>query len=160
MKTRVSGAGAVALVLSLLLALALSAGAFAQDASGDPEPGTVVNSAPTTLLATRVITTDQATPAQAIDRWNGVDLFVAVDVASGGALTGTVQFSADGSNWADGYWYSVTSTGTLVSNLYRTIQTADGTTYIKVPTAGQYMRINLDVTGTVTPTIAGVYKNN
>lgn len=153
-------AGAIALLLSLLLAVALAVPMYAQDASGDPDPATVVNVTPVTLLATRVITVDQVTAGQNTSRWNSIDLFSSVTVASGGALTTTLQFSADGVRWANAYWYSVNSTGTVSSNMYRFIQTSDGTNYLRVPLAGQYVRLDLDVTGTVTPTLVGVFKNN
>jgi hypothetical protein len=53
-----------------------------------------------------VYTSDQQTAALDISRYNGGDLFVTVDVADASALTTTIQYSADGENYADCYWLS------------------------------------------------------
>jgi hypothetical protein len=140
---------------ALLLMFVLLGVAQAQDVNGVPQPGTIQNSAPVTVIASKVITTDQN-----ISRYNGADLFITVDVAADSALTTTLQFAGDATNFANGYWYSLTTTGTLVSNPYRVIQTAHGTNYIRTAYAGQYGRLSLDVTGTVTVTAILAQKNN
>lgn len=147
-------------VVAVLLVLALFGLVSAQADNGNPLPGTVTNVQAVTIIESQVITTDQNSDGLDISRYNGGDLFVTVDVGSASALTTTVQFSADGSNFANGYYLATKSDGTFTTNSYRTIQTADGTSYVKAAFAGQQGRLNFDVTGTVTVTAILVQRNN
>jgi len=155
---KIRGLGGV--VIALLLALALFGVVGAQADNGAPLPGTVMNVQAATILSSAVITTDQQTDALDISRYNGGDLFVTVDVAVNSALTTTLQFSADGVGFANCYWYAAKDDGTFTTNLCRTIQTADGTNYVRAAFAGQTGRLDLDVTGTVTVTAILVQRNN
>jgi hypothetical protein len=156
------GFAGLAVAAALLLAITLLSGGsvLAQDDNGVPLPGTVNNSAPVTVISSKVITADQNTAAIDISRYNGADLFVTVDVAADSALTTTLQFGGDNTHFADGYWYSTDLSGTLVSHAYQVIQTADGTSYIRTAYAGQFGRLALDVTGTVTVTTAILAQKN
>lgn len=146
--------------IALLLVLALFGVVGAQTDNGAPMPGTVMNVQAVTILNSQVITTDQQTDALDISRYNGGDLFVTVDVAADSALTTTLQFSADGTNFADCYWLAAKDDATFTTNLCRTIQTADGTSYTRAAFAGQYGRLSMDVTGTVTVTTILIQRNN
>jgi hypothetical protein len=161
-KTVFGGPQAIALVaLTLMLALFGAVGTVdAQSDSGMPLPGTIMNVQPVTIVESAVYTSDQQTAALDISRYNGGDLFVTVDVADASALTTTIQYSADGENYADCYWLSAEGDGTFATNTCQTIQTADGTAYTRAAIAGQYGRLDMDVTGTVTVTAYIVLRNN
>lgn len=123
----------------------------------------------------------------ALDGWSVADIFIIADGTGTWSLTATPQFSPDGSNWTSAdYEYvansftesstttitntaSVTSTNVTVSSLsgsatvttqtHARTMTSDGTEYIRVPLAGEYMRVQMAVTGAVTPTIMVTYRN-
>lgn len=147
-------------VLALVLSVALVAGLSAQADNGSPLPGTVTNVQPVTILSSSVITSDRATAAFDVSRYNAGDLFMTVDVGAGAALTTVLQYSADGVNFANCYWSATKSDGTFTTNACRTIQSADGTAYIRAPIAGTRARLNFDVTGTVTVTAATLVQRN
>ncbi len=123
-------------------------------------PGTVSNVQAVTIFSSEVITTDQQSTALDISPYQGGDLFVTVDVDTDSALTTTLQFSGDGTNFANCYWKATKSDGTFTSNTCQIIQTAGGTSYTRAALAGQYGRLDLDVTGTVTVTAVLVQRNN
>jgi len=146
--------------MAMVLAIVLFGVVAAQSDNGNPLPGTVMNVQAVTIFSSDVITTDQQSTALDISRYQGGDLFVTVDVGAASALTTTLQFSGDGTNFANCYWRATKSDGTFTSNTCQTIQTADGTSYTRAALAGQYGRLDLDVTGTVTVTAVLVQRNN
>lgn len=147
-------------VLAVVLTLALAAGLSAQSDNGSPLPGTVTNVQAATILSSYVITSDRATAGFDVSRYNAGDLFMTVDVGAASALTTVLQYSADGVNFANCYWSATKSDGTFTTNTCRTIQSADGTVYIRAPIAGTRARLNFDVTGTVTVTAATLVQRN
>lgn len=84
--------------------------------------------------------------------WKSVDIFVTGAVSGTAWLTATAQVSADGTNWANAnyeYWTgSTVGTKTQQRSL-----SANGTTYMSVPLAGEYWRVSLQATGGVTTTV-------
>ena len=115
------------------------------------------------------------------------DVFIIADGTGTWSLTATPQLSPDGDNWtgadyeyvANGFSQtatttitntdSVTSTQVTVSELSGTAtvttqalsrtMSADGMEYVRVPLAGEYLRVQLAVTGAVTPTVIVTYRN-
>jgi len=115
--------------------------------------------------------------------WNEADVFVTVDLGTATTITVTAQHSADGSDWADAFYsYKsdtlaqtttiLTSTGvttatsttsnstSLEEQEYQMVFTADGTDYMRLPIAGEYLRFSMEYSGTVTPTIDVTLRNN
>lgn len=86
--------------------------------------------------------------------WTEADVFVSGVVAATKVMTVTAQFSADGTNWADGTYNNVNSSGVNVA-VARSVALAAGTStkYMTVPATGQYLRFKIEHTGDVTPTI-------
>lgn len=119
-----------------------------------------------------------------VSEWNSVDIFVTADISGTATLTVTPQFSADQSNWTDAdYTYpaltqstsqTITNTGIITSvqlintsistalttQTHYTVQTADGVDYMRVPVAGEYMRLKLQRSGTITATVLATVRNN
>lgn len=84
-----------------------------------------------------------------INGWAGGDAFINADFATTGTLTATVQFSADGTNWATGV--NTNASGTEVT--LQEVITNDGDGMVHIPMAGQYVRFKLEPSASVTPTI-------
>lgn len=84
--------------------------------------------------------------------YESVDIFFSSDVTGATWVTATAQVSADGVNWANAtqdYWTgSAIATATKARSL-----SADGTTYMNVPLAGEYWRVSIQTTGVATNTI-------
>jgi hypothetical protein len=115
--------------------------------------------------------------------WHSADVFVTVDISGTATLTVTPQFSTDASNWTDATYDYVadtlvetttvlTSTGvttatstlssssTVTEGTYRIVISADGTDYLRVPIAGEYMRVKLAYSGEITPTVTVTLRND
>ncbi len=179
----------LALVLALSLGLWLSLSTQAQDV-GAPLPGTVAQTRFLTFYGPTVTvsgTTYSATPltvqgqdASLVVAWHSADVFVTADVSGTATVTVTPQLSADQVNWTDAdYTYigvnssatyttngAITSSSAPVVQAYRAVLSADGTDYLRVPLAGQYLRFKIDAfvtvspTAAVTPTIQVVLRND
>jgi len=84
--------------------------------------------------------------------WKSVDVFVTGTLSGTAWLTATAQVSADGTNWANAnyeYWTgSAIGTKTQARSL-----SANGTTYMSIPLAGEYWRVSVQTTGGVTTTV-------
>jgi hypothetical protein len=117
--------------------------------------------------------------ASNMDNWHAADVFVTGQVASTKLLTVTAQLSPDGVNWANAFYRyvaptltstsvavshsgSITSTTTtattssaLVNQAYQLAfnSTTASTSYFQMPVAGEWLRFQIQHTGTVTPTI-------
>lgn len=116
-----------------------------------------------------------------------VDVFATVDMAGSDVVTITPQFSANQSDWADADYSYVadnlsqtttvlTSTGVTTATsttsqsssitwqTYQTVFSADGTDYLRLPVAGEYLRFKIEystsTTSTITPTILATLRNN
>ena len=119
-----------------------------------------------------------------ITDWHSADVFVTADISGTATLTATVQVSADQVNWADAdYVYAtstadisaaadvsgtvtLTATGTsaLTTQAHQIVLSADGTDYLRVPLAGEYMRVKLEAssiaTNTVTAPVQATLRND
>ena len=173
----------LALMLTPILAQSTGPGA-------PPSSGTVAGIAALTLYSapltgsTTVYSTRDVNP----HNYHAFDLFVSVDISGTGAITVTPQFSADGVNWANAtYSYvgtplsyattvtasttstttatvtnTVTATGTptVYEATYQILLAADGADYVTLPMAGYDLRVKLTYSGTLTPTIRAVGRND
>jgi hypothetical protein len=115
--------------------------------------------------------------------YHSADIFVTADVSGTDVITVTPQFFPDASNWADAtYTYVantlasttsvITSTGlttattttssssTPTEATHRVVMSADGTDYLRIPLAGKYVRFKIETSGTVTPTIKALFRND
>jgi endonuclease/exonuclease/phosphatase (EEP) superfamily protein YafD len=149
--------------------------------SGEPDPGTVVGVGTYTAFPTQqisntgsVATTYSSAPHlyKGLDvsysrNWNAADAFVTIaGYDTGDAITVTAQWSPDQTNWVDAYYTfigdtsSSTSTMRPQTQIYRTVPTTDGTTIMRLPIAGMYLRYKLEYSGTLTATIQTTYRNN
>ncbi|MCL4295674.1 MAG: hypothetical protein KJ077_08100 [Anaerolineae bacterium] len=120
-----------------------------------------------------------------VSQWNAADIFLTGDISGTTIITLTPQFSPDASNWADAtYDYVadtlvsttevltsdglVTATTTTSSSsapateTYQIVLSADGTDYLRLPIAGEYMRLKVEVYGDggVTTTAKVTLRNN
>lgn len=168
MKTRFWSGTAV--LLAALLVVALLAGPGRVAAVGEPPSNTVERQLTATLYPATAIS-DAVTvysAASVITRWNSADVFVGVDltdttdvtgtVTASAFLTVTVQLSPDGTNWADAdYEYATDST--IATKAYVRSLSADGTEYMRVPLAGERLRVKIESTQAVTPTVWVTYRN-
>jgi len=180
----------LALLLGSLLTLALMLTPILAQSTGPgapPSSGTVAGIAALTLYSapltgsTTVYSTRDVNP----HNYHSFDLFVSVDISGTGAITVTPQFSADGVNWANAtYSYvgtplsyattvtastttatvtnTVTATGTptVYKATYQILLAADGADYVTLPMAGYDLRVKLTYSGTLTPTIRAVGRND
>jgi len=98
----------MALVVALAgLALFGFGGVMAAPGGPEAQSGTVTGSVLATVYDDTFITTTTTYPDAVRTRYyNSYDLFATADFSTTGALTITLQFSADGENWVDGYYVS------------------------------------------------------
>lgn len=113
-------------------------------------------------------------------QWKNVDVWATVDISGSGNIVLTVQESYDGDHWADAFseylatnttitaTASTTSTETTTATVSSSWTTrtrnktiaADGTYYIPdVQVSGNYMRVKMVPSTTVTPTLRLVLKD-
>ncbi len=115
--------------------------------------------------------------------FNSADIFVTVDITPSAILTITPQFSADQSNWTDAkYPYvadtlvsttevltsdgvttattTISSSSTPTEQVYQIVLDADESGYVRVPIAGEYMRLKMERSDNVTPTVKVTLRNN
>ncbi len=123
-------------------------------------PTTAISGAATTYTASPR-TLAPGLDASKVNGWANVDIFATIDLASAGNVTLTLQYSADGTNWADAdYEYATgNTTGTVGTQTYVRYLTADGTELIQAPTAGEFVRLKMASTVSVTPTVYATYRN-
>lgn len=162
-----------ALLVMLLLALLVPARSGLVLAEGDPlfnnqtkqltvtlypataltSNGTVYSASPRTTVAGR---DDSST-----NGWTAADVFIKTDIATSGTMTATVQFSPNGTDWATAdYEYATGSTTGLVgTQSHRRVMTADGVEIIRLPVAGEKLRVMIQHTASMTPTIWVTYRN-
>jgi len=159
---------ALAVTLALLAMLGLGS-ALAAPAGPEAYPGTVQGTAVVAVYNDTFITTTTTYPNAVRTRYhNSFDLFATADFSTTGALTLTLQFSADGENWIDGFYLLEAFSGTTyVQEVipYRVVLTADGGSYIRnVPAVGWFMRPEIQASGNVTDgvelLIQAVLRNN
>ena len=156
-------------VTAMLLAVGVSM-TLADSGSGDPQVGRPTNWASYTFYNATIATTSTVNTASPLTRsgldasrmvaWNTADIFVTADVSGTATVTVTPQLSNDATNWAGAYWNTISGT-TVTAQSYRIVLSADGSNYIRVPLAGEYLRFQISTSGsgTVTPTVRVTYKN-
>lgn len=129
-------------------------------AVGEPPAGTT-NSIQTYTLyeATAIITDDTYySDGQQFQHWNAADIFVIADVGTG-VFTVTAQVSPDDENYAN-LDYEWGDSDSLNTQVYQRVMSADGTEIMRVPMAGEWLRVSIVTSGTVTPTIMATMRNN
>jgi hypothetical protein len=115
--------------------------------------------------------------------YHSADIFVTADVSGTDTITVTPQVSVDGANWTDvTYTYVadtlaqtttvLTSTGTttatsttsmssaVTEGIERVVLSTDTTDYLRIALAGKYLRLKIETSGTVTPTIKVLLRND
>jgi hypothetical protein len=85
-------------------------------------------------------------------------VYVSTGANSAGTVTVTIQTSADAAVWADAkeIVHTFNSTGTLSSSDYfhkAVLTGADDADVINAPLSGEFMRVKVQATGTLTPTV-------
>jgi hypothetical protein len=156
-------------LITMMMLLALSASMVAADSgSGDPEPARVQSWSSYTFYNAAIVTTGTLNTASPLIRagidasravqWANADVFVTAAVSGTAVLTVTPQFSNDAVNWASAYWNTVSST-TVTAQPYRIVLSANGSSYLRMPMAGEYVRFNIANTGYVTATVRVTFKN-
>jgi hypothetical protein len=153
-----------ALVAICVLCLALATGAppaLAQN--GQPVPMHVIFPAQRLQDQTAYSASPQITrPGVDITRviaYDQADIFVTAFGEPGFSLKTTVEFSADGESWAPLHVEALAGGRVSVLDVTRR-QTANGVAYLQATPAGVYLRVKLEATGTVTPTVRAIYKNS
>jgi len=156
------------ILAALLLATLLAPGVMAD--SGEPQPGavsltrTALLYPATALSGTTTVYSAAPRPvngqdASLVRQFNSADLFVTADLSGTATITVTPQFSPNQVNWADAQ-YPVISGTTPVWVPQRLVLTAGGSSYLRLPVAGEYMRVKIQASGTVTPTVYTTLRNN
>lgn len=149
-------------VLAIVMVLA-ALGLLPQGAAavGEPPAGTTQSIQTYVLYASQVITEDGTiySDGRQFLFWNAADLFVTADVGSSAVVTVTAQVSPDDTNYAD-LDYEYVDADELLTQTYQRVLSADGTEVMRLPMAGEYLRVSIETTGTVTPTIQATMRNN
>lgn len=158
----------VVLTAIVMLALVAIPLVSADSGAGDPQNGRPTGWATYTFFPETVITTT-ATRFSASPRfinqfdisrvvaWSVAEVFVTADVSGTVFLTVTPQLSADATNWANSYYNTVSGT-TVTAQSYQVFLSADGTGYLRVPVAGEYLRFKVDSSATATRTVTATIK--
>lgn len=156
------GLVALSLVMSGAALLGVAPGAIASPALQATTPRTVTLIEPT---LTTTGTTYSAAPllvqgqdAARTENYSSIALFATTSAGSSGTMTATLQISPDREIWVDSteIVYSFNTTGTLTANTIThriTLSGASQTGVVRTGLAGAYMRVRLDVAGTLTPTV-------
>lgn len=165
-------ATAVAIALVMLLVGAIAFGLVPNQATAAPASQEIAVRTATLYGPTAVTTgtTYSSAPLTVngrdlarITNYKAVDVFVSTDAASSGALTVTVQASADATTWTNmtEIVQTFNTTGTLFSNTYTyrvVLSGASATGLIRAPLAGEFMRVRVDAAGSLTPTVKATFR--
>lgn len=153
--------GSVALLVAAIVAGVFGLMPAGAKAIGEPPAGTANSVQSYTLYPSEVITVDGTiySDAQNLAYWNAAEIFITADVASGALITVTAQVSADGTNFADAD-YEWGDSDSVNTQAYVRVLSADGTEYMRLPMAGEWLRVSIGTYGTVTPTIMATMRNN
>lgn len=168
MKAKVSIGIVAALLLVVVLLVSIGGPAQAQERAPAVTKQSTYLLYPTTAISGSA-TTYTASPrnvatgldASKVNGWANVDVFATVDIATSAYVTLTLQYSADGANWADAdYEYATgNTTGTVATKTHVRYMTADGTELIQAVAAGEFMRVKIENSASITPTIYVTYRN-
>jgi len=125
-------------------------------------PRTVTLYGPTAVTTGTVFSASPLT-VQGIDNsrvtnYQHLDLFAVTGANSSGTVTVTVQYSPDAVIWANATEtaYTFNTTGTLTTNavVQRIVLSGAAATGLEsVPVAGEFVRVQIDVAGAITPTV-------
>jgi len=162
----------IGVTVALLLVVALGTGMGSQAQAQERAPAVTKQATYLLYPATAIsgsATTYTASPrnvatgldASKVNGWANVDVFATVDIATSAYVTLTLQYSADGANWADAdYEYATgNTTGTVATKTHVRYMTADGTELIQAVAAGEFMRVKIENSASITPTIYVTYRN-
>lgn len=165
MKAKVSIGIIAALLLVAVLLVSIGGPAQAQERAPAVTKQSTYLLYPTTAISGSA-TTYTASPrnvatgldASKVNGWANVDVFATVDIATSAYVTLTLQYSADGANWADAdYEYATDSA--IATKTHVRYMTADGTELIQAVAAGEYMRVKIENSASITPTVYVTYRN-
>jgi len=156
------------ILASLLLATLLASGVLADN--GEPQSGAVTLTRTVLLYPTAALsgttTVYSAAPrpvngqdASLVRQFNSADLFVTADLSGTATITVTPQFSPNQVNWADAKFPVISGT-TVTLTAQQLVLTANGSSYLRLPIAGEYMRVKIQASGTLTPTVYVTLRNN
>jgi hypothetical protein len=159
----------VTFILAALLLVALIVPGVLAD-NGQPQPGTVSTTSTVVMYPATALsatgTVYSASPRQAngqdvskVRAFNSADVFVTVDISGTAAITVTPQFSPDQVNWADAKFPVISGT-TVSLSTQQMVLSADGSAYLRLPVAGEFMRVKIESTGALTPTVQATLRNN
>lgn len=157
-------------VLATLVLLLVLVPFVAMAANGEPLSGSITGVGTYTMYPATAQsgagTTYSASPylyrgldVSKVRDWNSVDIFATVDVTTSAIITITPQFSPDQVYWSDAYWDSISGT-TVTPQPYRLVLNSDTTSHLRVPISGEYMRLKMQRSDTVTPLIKATFRNN
>lgn len=152
------------------------------DAAGEIYPGTV-NRTQTLLIFPETALAASATTYSAAPRtlngeditkigaWNSAEIFVSAQFTTNAWMTVTAQLSPDQANWADVEYVenAIATTGPSTDTVagwyqtilpYRTILVTDGVRMFRVPLGGEFLRLKIETSDEITPTIWATLRNN
>lgn len=152
------------------------------DAASEPYPGTVnriqtllffpetaLNAAATTYSAApRTLNGEDITK---IGAWNSAEIFVSAQFTTNAWMTVTAQLSPDQLIWADAEYVenAIATTGPSTDTVagwyqtilpYRTILLTDSVRMFRVPLGGEFLRLKIETSDEITPTIWATLRNN
>lgn len=150
--------------------------------ASEPYPGTVNRTQtllffPETALGAAA-TTYSASPQTLngeditkIGPWNSAEIFVSAQFTTNAQLTVTAQLSPDQIHWADAEYVvdSIATTGPSTDTTaswyqtilpYRTVLITDGVKMFRLPLGGDSLRLKIETTDEITPTIWATLRNN
>jgi hypothetical protein len=157
--------GSLGVLLALVGLLAYGMATTPARADSDTPSGTVQTVDVRTLYPTTLITqagiifsprTLGGEEVWLTQNYHAGELFATVDVSGTAAITITPQYSPDGVLWADAV--RVNDNGTTTTP--QIVLTADGSSYVRLLLAGVYTRAKIETTGTLTPSLQLVTRNN
>jgi hypothetical protein len=166
MSKRFVGVGVLTLVVLMGLwaavGMTVQAAPLQQEAPGLGASTTFVLMGPAVLtdttFATAVLPSISGRDTARFTGYAGADVFVTVEgIDEDEGLEWTPQLSADRTNWADvtyEWWNGVSVLETVVGRKH----TEDGTKFMMVKLAGDFLNIRGEATGTVTVTVSATYR--
>ena len=151
-------------------------------AASEPYPGTV-NRTQTLLFFPETALGAAATTYSAAPRtlngeditkvgaWNSAEIFVSAQFTTNAQLTVTAQLSPDQIHWADAEYIenAIATTGPSTDTTaswyqtilpYQTVLITDGVKMFRLPLGGDSLRLKIETTDEITPTIWATLRNN
>ena len=105
-----------------------------------------------------------------IGAWNSAEIFVSGQFTTNAWMTVTAQLSPDQSIWADAEYVenAIATTGPSTDTTagwyqtilpYRTILLTDGVKMFRVPLGGEFLRLKIETSDEITPTVWATLRN-